>query len=341
MNVSEKYKPVCLSELEYEYSQIKEYLNLEETFIVNGPKYCGKTTIVKLYLKYLDFDYLYIDDFTVSKEYLIDKLRYKSNSVFSYFYSKKYIIVIDNYDLFDVSSRELILKYSQNNPMIIITHKYLDFKINFVRISKYTLDYLNSLYNVIYFLEMKENCKIIPEFENIIQMFSKLEFELTSSSSLNSSNSSNSSNKLEINKKYEKGKTQTQTQTLTQSNALTNKLEDYEILFDKYTYDYEDIVKEKDFNYKLYILDRFNNYSIFQNNIVYNHKNIDELSNAYENLTVSLEFFDSLSNNQFNFTSGLDYYSILSIIGTTYTLNEFKIVKESLYRKKKIKLNYF
>ena len=83
-----KYKPLYLSELEIEYPQIKKFLNENKTFIVNGSKMCGKSTIVKLYLDVLNYDYLLIDDFNLNKDDILDKLKFKTKSVFSYFYKK-------------------------------------------------------------------------------------------------------------------------------------------------------------------------------------------------------------------------------------------------------------
>ena len=55
---------------------------------------CGKSTIVKLYLDVLDYDYLLIDDFNLNKDDILDKLKFKTKSVFSYFYKKDYSLVI-------------------------------------------------------------------------------------------------------------------------------------------------------------------------------------------------------------------------------------------------------
>ena len=50
MDLCSKYKPLYISELEYEYPKIIKYLNSNKRFIINGPKYRGKSTIVKLSL---------------------------------------------------------------------------------------------------------------------------------------------------------------------------------------------------------------------------------------------------------------------------------------------------
>ena len=87
--LNEKYKPELLSELEIEYPIIEYYLKQKKTFIINGSKNCGKSTIIKLYLKLLNYDFLYIDDYSLSKDYIIDKVKYRNKSVLSFFYDKK------------------------------------------------------------------------------------------------------------------------------------------------------------------------------------------------------------------------------------------------------------
>jgi len=298
MNLNNKYNPISLSELECEYPKIKEYLKTNKTFIINGSKYSGKSTIIKLYLDYLNYDYLLLDDTTISKEYIIDKLRYTTRSVFSYFLDKNYVVVIDNFDNFDNSTKELLLKYSKNSQFIIITNKYLDSKINYIRIYNYSYEYIINLYIIIYFLETGNDCKLIPEFDNINQMYSILEFNLNS--------------------------------------YTCNKNVDYKLFYDKFNYEYNDLVKEPNFENKLYILDKFNSYSIFQNNLIYNHTDIDKLSDSYENLSSSLCFLDNNSHYyNISFNANLEYYGIISVIGTSYKLNSYKIYKENFQIRKK------
>lgn len=291
MDICVKYKPKYLSELEIEYPQIIKYLNSNNSFIVNGPKDCGKSTIVKLYLEYLNYDYLLINDFNISKENLIEKLKYKTYSVISYFNNKKYIIVIDNFDFFDLSIKDFIINDSKNFQYLIITYKFLNSKINYIRINFYSNDYILNLYCIIYFLENKTNCNILPEFRNISQMFSILK--------LNLSNSNNSS-----------------------------------IIFDKFDYKYNDLIIEKKFEKKLYILDKINSYNILQNNLLYNYKSIDKLVNVYDCLCDSTIFLNN--NNNFN----IEFYSILSMIGTTNSLDCLTIYKENFQIRKKKNLNF-
>jgi hypothetical protein len=305
MSLINKYKPQLCSELEFEYPLIIEYLNNKKTFIVNGAKNSGKSTIVKLYLELFNYDYLLIDDFNLSKDQIIEKVKYKTNSVFSYFYNKNYITVVDNFDLFDSTVKEFIINNSSKSTYLIITNRYLSPKINYVKIKPYTIDYVLDLYCIIFFLERGYNCKQLPEFNNISEMFSILEFNVTSSNDSNDSNDSNENN-------------------------------NYQLFFDKFNYNLTDLVKEKNFLNKFYILDKLDSYSLLHNNIIYNYKNIDDLADSYENLSLSISF-----NNNYVY-NGLEYYSILSTIGTTYKLNDFKIYKENfqIRKKKNFKYNY-
>ena len=309
MDLCSKYKPLHISELEFEYPKIVEYLNSNRTFIVNGSKYCGKSTIVKLYLEYLNYDYLLIDDFNLSKENLIEKIKFRTNSVFSYFYDKKYIVIIDNFDLFDTIIKDFIINNSNKNQYLIITNKFLHPKINYIRIYSYSIDYILDLYCIIYYLEKGENCNYLPEINNISQMFSILEFTLNSSNvSKNAVSESNESNKFQQN---------------------------FKLFFDKFDYKFNDLVVEKNFEKKLYILDKINSYNIFHNNLAYNYKSIDDLADAYDYLSSSTIFLNNY-NNYIN-THNLEYYSILSMVGTSYRLDNFKIYKENFQIRKKKK----
>ena len=71
-----KYKPQLLSELEIEYEEIDNYLKLNKSFIITGNEYCGKSTIIKLYLDILNYDYLLIDDPYKTKDCIHDLIKY-------------------------------------------------------------------------------------------------------------------------------------------------------------------------------------------------------------------------------------------------------------------------
>ena len=310
MDLCSKYKPIHISELEFEYPKMIEYLNSNKTFIVNGSKCSGKSTIVKLYLQYLNYDYLLIDDFNLPKENLIEKIKYRTNSVLSYFYKKKYIVVIDNFDFFDITVKDFIINNSNINQYLIITNKFLSPKINYIKIYSYTISYILDLYCIIYYLEKKVNCNYLPEIDNISQMFSILEFILNSGKENNESKNSISKNNL-----------------------------NFKFFFDKFNYKFNDFVEEKNFNKKLYILDKINSYNIFHNNLIYNYKSIDDLANSYDYLSYSTFFLNNYTSYINN--HNLEYYSILSMIGSSYKLNNFTIYKENFQIRKKKNLNYY
>jgi hypothetical protein len=263
-----------------------------------------------LYLEYLNYDHLLIDDFNLSKDNLIEKIKYRTNSVFSYFYDKKYIVIIDNFDLFDSTVKDFIINNSTKNQYIIITNKFLHSKINYIRINSYSIDYILDLYCIIYYLEKGVKCNHLPEIYNISQMFSILEF------TLNSSNVSKN--------------------TVLESDESNLN---FKLFFDKFDYKFNDLVIEKNFEKKLYILDKINSYNIFHNNLAYNYKSIDYLADAYDYLSSSTIFLNNY--NSYINTHNFEYYSILSMLGTSYRLDNFKIYKENFQIRKKKNLNYY
>lgn len=329
MELCVKYKPELLSELECEYPKIIEYLNSNKTFIVNGSKSCGKSTIVKLYLKLLNYDYLLLDDFSLTKEQIYDKIKFKTKSVFSYFNNKKYTVLIDNFDLFDNSVKDYIINNSIKCQYVIITNKYINSTLNYVYINKYSNDYIADIYYYIYYIETGNYTYCyLPEFETIKQMFSILEFNIINFRKNNLVNDTNTTTN-ETYKTYETN----------ESNDI-NETNNYKIFFDKFDFELNDIVKEKNFGKKLYIIDKINAYSILHHNIAYNYNSIHDLANSYEYLSSSLLFLQN--NNYCNINShNLEYYSILSVIGTTQSLDNFKVYKENFQIRKKKKFKYY
>ena len=323
MELCIKYKPELLSELEYEYPKIIEYLNLNKTFIINGKKSSGKSTITKLYLKLLNYDYLLLDDYSLTKDQIYEKIKFRTNSVFSYFYNKKYTIVVDNFDLFNSSVKDFIISNSEKYQYIIITQKYLNSKFNYIYINNYSQEYLIDIYNSIFLLETDNIYNRVSNFNNITQMFSILEFDIrncNASNETNVSNASNASNKTNV----------------SNVSNVSNESNNFKLFFDEFNFNLSDVVNEKNFGKKLYIIDKINAYNTFHDNIAYNYNSIDDLSESYDYLSNSLLFLDSVSYCNIN-SQNLEYYSILSIIGTTYKLNDFKIYKENFQiRKKKI-----
>lgn len=135
------YVPELTSELETSYPELKN-LNFK-LLNVYGPSGCGKTTIVKTYLK--NVNYHYIDDYNQSYDTFITILKKLTCvNVMSYFVNdmSNSIVVIDNYDDYYFSYKDYS-KYLVNFKVIIISRiKY--FK-NFLYISPPSDEYLSLL----------------------------------------------------------------------------------------------------------------------------------------------------------------------------------------------------
>lgn len=298
--LNEKYKPQLLSELEIEYPIIEYYLKQKKTFIVNGSKNCGKSTIIKLYLKLLNYDFLYIDDYSLSKDYIIDKVKYRNKSVLSFFYDKKFITIIDNFDKFSTEIKDYIIK-NKNNIFIIITNSYLNSKINYVHFKPYSQEYLNNLFVTCYFLEKNQNCNNIPIFTNINELFSTLEYNIIIPQEPNKTSN---------------------TKSVSEKNKLLETIN-----FDKFKFNYDDFILEKDFIKKLYIIDKFDNYSIYNTNLIHNFDSIENYADCLDFICESTLFYNK---------NLLEYYSILNLLGSSINLNKnFKILNENIYINKK------
>jgi len=252
-----QYKPELLSELEVEYPEIEKYLAQKQSFIVNGSNYCGKTTIVELYLKVHNYDYLILNDPTTNKETIQEKIKYSKKSVMSIFYNKNFIIVVDNFDQFNSSIKSTIIQLAAKHQIIIITNKYLCSKINYVKIYDYSIDYLMNLYSTIYFLETGINCDYIPPFKNILQLYSYAEY-FTKQHNLGSSRSP-------------------------------------DMIYDDFSINYNELTMS-DFGTKLRFLDKIKSYSLIQYNVLYNFPNnasLDDINKSYDLICDSFYFQES------------------------------------------------
>ena len=312
MNVCNSYKPEYLNELETEYVTISDFLtNSNKELVVNGNNNSGRTTIVKLYMKIYNYDYLLIDNYNLTKDKIVEKLSNITMGINRFFMNKKFVIVFDNYDDFDIKSREYILSYNKIKK-IIIANKLFSLK-NYIKIQNYSFDYLINLYHNIFFLETGK-CEIINDihFENINQMFSILELKILDTKTNNNSlGTKRIGTKKKVTENY------------------------FNLYHDKFDYKFNDLVTETNFDKKLYILDKIHNYYILQNNLIYNFNNIYDLANSYDHLSLSLEICNNNNYSELN-----DYYSILSTIGTTLKINDtFKVIKETTQIKKKKTFN--
>ena len=308
----DKYKPIYTSELEYDYPEISEALNNLNFFVICGPKSSGKTTILKLYLSINNFDYLYIceNSSKITLDYIIDLFRFKSNSIESFFSQKKYIIVIDNFEVYSTEIKKyLIDNYKKlSNKCVIIANEFKHKYIKIINTINYSYDYLCNIYENILFLENSNNYQDIPLFNNINEMFSIIDIIVSSeiiNPVINASNESNVSNKIEI--KYD--------------------FRDYTI---------NDYFQETDNTKKQYILERIDNILQFQLNLPYNIPNIDDLADSY-NVVCDSTYF--LSNYNY------EYYYQLNLLSTSKNKlknKEYKVYKKTLdLRMNKTNLNYF
>jgi hypothetical protein len=124
------YNPELISELEYNYDILSNFINDNNKILnIYGSIGCGKTTVVKLYLK--NFTYHYISDYNMSDDNFINYIsKLTPIDILSYFNNniKSPIIVIDNYDYFKFKFKD-VEKYFKPFKIIIISNK-CHFKYN-------------------------------------------------------------------------------------------------------------------------------------------------------------------------------------------------------------------
>ena len=141
--------PEFTSELEHDYPILKE----TQSFLnVYGSSGCGKTTIVKTYMK--SKNYHYIDDYNMSMDNFIEFIKKITRvDVMSYFMNnlENTTLVIDNYDYFNFKYKT-IKSYIENFNIIIISNvKYFEKSIYIPPPSDeylfglmYSINYLNN-----------------------------------------------------------------------------------------------------------------------------------------------------------------------------------------------------
>ena len=299
--LNDKYKPIYTSELEYDYPEISKSLNQLNFFVISREKFIGKTTILKLYLSINNFDYLYLTENTITLEYIKELFTYKSNSIESFFYCKKYIIVIDNFETFSTEIKKYIIdNHNQlNNKCVIITNQFKHKTIKIIKIKNYSYEYLCNVYKNILFLEKCNSNQDIPFFNNINEMYSFIEYLVN----------------------------------ITKENSETNYK--IEIKYDFKDYSLNDYFQETDNTKKQYIAERIDNILQFQLNIANNIINIDDLSKSYNDICDSICF---LSNYNYEYYYQLN---LLSTSKEKFKNNEFKIHKKTLdIRLNKNNLNF-
>lgn len=139
--------PELTSELEHDYPILKEtskFLN------VYGPIGCGKTTVVKTYMK--NRSHHYIGDYNQTLEQFVDFIKKINNvDVMSYFTNQKEntTIIIDNYDYYSFKYKD-VEKYLRSFNIIVISNvKYFENALYIQQPSdEYLLGLLYSINNV-------------------------------------------------------------------------------------------------------------------------------------------------------------------------------------------------
>jgi hypothetical protein len=308
MSLNKKYIPLYLNELEKPYVEIQQLINKKKTFIVNGIDSIGKNTLIKLYLSINNYDFLELDN-TITKEYFLDKISFKTQSVMSYFNEQKYCILIRHFDLLDKGMKELILSYSNNLFLIIISKSYLNFKINYIHIQPPSYEYLTELYINIFFIETNIIVTEIPFIKNFNELYTHLDLNINLSKNINCNESS--------------------------------KFSMYNIIYDDFqTVDINSLIKEKNFNNKVNMTYNLDNISVINSNLLYNVDSLDDIIQSYEYLLSAQHFNNQLYYNEER--NIMEYFNILNVIGSTHTIDtEFKIYKTNFnIKKKNVYINY-
>ena len=178
-----KYIPVNISELENDYEELNFLIKNEKSFIINGKNSIGKLTILKLYLNNLNYDFNIIN-YDINYDDFITKYKFKSNSVLSYLFNKKYTIIIKDFEKFDEKIKELIIKNKYNIFFIIITTSYLNNNLKYIHIKPPSFDYLSLIYLNIFFIETNEYDIEIPYLENFFDIKNYLSFNINNKNNL-------------------------------------------------------------------------------------------------------------------------------------------------------------
>tara|TARA_B100000886_G_C20383090_1_gene474803 strand:- start:264 stop:1178 length:915 start_codon:yes stop_codon:yes gene_type:complete len=265
------YLPINISELEYNHIELEKFIKLEKTFIINGKNSVGKTTIIKLYLNYYNFDYNIVES-DISYDDFMNKYKFKSKSIFSYLFDKKYSLIIKNFENFDDRIKEFIIKNKSNNFFIIITHKYLNDFINYVYIYPPSFDYLSFIYLNIYFIETGKYDLEVPDLKNFYDIYNFLIINF------------NTSNHNIL--KFEKD------------------------LFDNS--DINKIIHLKNFQDKLNYSTRLESNIIINNNLIYNYEDIDDIVSSYEYILDSFNFYNFYNESYYEIFNSLNIIGALN-----------------------------
>jgi len=154
--------------LEYDYGDIINSINNKENFCIYGSTGVGKTTIIKLILKSLNVDYVYIETYTKNLDDILSSVSKKT--VYSYFEDCHSIILFDNFDH---------ALYKPTNQHCIFISNKPNKKMKNYFVNNPTVDFLKMLMSNIILLEDSKKIKI-KNFTNYHLFFSELECSISS-----------------------------------------------------------------------------------------------------------------------------------------------------------------
>lgn len=143
------FGPELLSELEYYYNDILNFIDNDEKILnIYGDIGCGKSTLTKLYLNKRNINYTLFEDYNLSINSINNFFNQLTEvNILSYFNNfGKQLIVIDNYDYFLFNFSDILKDL--NFKFIIISNK-LHFKKNCIYVINPSRIYLEGLYNSI------------------------------------------------------------------------------------------------------------------------------------------------------------------------------------------------
>ena len=135
MNYIEKYKPLKSKDFIGHYKFTNEFKNhikdgkLDKIQLCIGPTGIGKTDLIDLILKELNFNIIKINDIDNYKEEINNYLNTKS--IDSFFVKKKKILVIDDLDIYLNNDKQIsnyLINLHIREPIICILNKQYDRK---------------------------------------------------------------------------------------------------------------------------------------------------------------------------------------------------------------------
>lgn len=343
MDLLNKYKPLYLNEYDYEYDKIIEnivkYLSNKKTnhLLVNGPNFSGKKTLLKLILAKYNYDYIYIefnDQNSRNIDYFKNIFNLNSKTISNFFQNKKSILIIEKFDEYYKPVKDFILKSKKYS--ILISNKFICIKQTLIVLPQYSNEYLNNLYQNIYFIETNNIIDLcdIPYFKNINEMFSILEQIIIINNNLealstlgtfgNTSNVGNASNPSNV------GNASTKKFEFTWNNYVITKNNIVSFSnYDKYSHNINDFIHEKNQENKQYILEKLDNNNQIQYNILNNFSDLDTIVNIYDTVCDSTLFLEKKEYEYYN------QLTFMAIDNKNLLFKDYIFEKEIIFKKNK------